>query len=87
MSIPARRRGSFVEALRRDLLGEVVCVAAADAWAEKRALARSAGLFVGPTTGACVLAARNHPLRQQGPVLTLAMDTGERVFSLESKVP
>jgi cysteine synthase len=79
--------GCGVEALRRDRMDEVVCVPAAAAWAEKRALARSAGLFVGPTTGACVLAARSHPLRQQGPVLTLAMDTGERTFSLESKVP
>ena len=53
----------------------------------KRQLAATEGLFVGPSTGAVVAAALREARTAPGPVVAVAMDTGERSFSLESQVP
>ncbi len=71
-------------------LGEtlrVELVSMNNAWNTKRRLAREEGLFVGPTSGATVAAALVEVKRLDGPVLAIAMDSGERSFSLEAQVP
>lgn len=64
----------------RELIDEVVGVASADALAEMRRLARAHGVFVGPSSGAHLVAARR--LRRERPelgtVVTLLCDEGEK---------
>lgn len=64
----------------RELIDEVVGVASADALAEMRRLARAHGVFVGPSSGAHVVAAQR--LRRERPelatVVTLLCDEGEK---------
>jgi len=62
-------------------------VSAREAWQVKRELSATEGLLVGPTTGAVFAAARALSSSLGGPLLGLAMDTGERVFSQESLFP
>lgn len=61
-------------------------VSSARAWALKRRAARDEGLFVGPTTGAVLAAMEDLAPTVKLPLLGLAMDTGERAFSLEGQV-
>jgi cysteine synthase len=67
----------------RDLVDDVVAVDSADAVAEMRLLARNHGLFVGPSSGAHLLAARR--LRARSPelthVITVFPDEGEKYIS------
>jgi cysteine synthase A len=58
----------------------------ARAWAIKRQAAREAGLFVGPTTGAVLAAMIDLTPTVNLPLLGIAMDSGERAFSLEGQV-
>ncbi|HET7572040.1 MAG TPA: cysteine synthase family protein [Gaiellaceae bacterium] len=63
----------------RDLVDEVVPVASAEAIAEMRRLAREHGLFVGPSSGAHMVAARRHRDATPGSVVvTLLCDAGEK---------
>ena len=64
-----------------------VQIPAAEAWNAKRQLAATEGLFVGPTTGAVLAAARIEAASARGPLVCLAMDSGERYFSQEALVP
>ncbi|HSN01706.1 MAG TPA: cysteine synthase family protein [Rudaea sp.] len=67
-------------ARHRDLVNDTLGVASADAVAEMRRLARSRGLFCGPSSGAHLLAARR--IREQHPelatVVTILDDEGEK---------
>jgi cysteine synthase A len=64
----------------RDLVKDTTSVASADAVAEMRKLARTRGLFCGPSSGAHLIAARR--IRQQFPeiktVVTILDDEGEK---------
>jgi cysteine synthase A len=64
----------------RDLVKDTTSVASADAIAEMRKLARTRGLFCGPSSGAHIIAARR--IRQQFPeiktVVTILDDEGEK---------
>ena len=64
----------------RDLVKDTTSVASADAVAEMRKLARTRGLFCGPSSGAHIIAARR--IRQQFPeiktVVTILDDEGEK---------
>lgn len=62
-------------------------VSMGEAWKAKRKVASDEGLFAGPTTGALLAAAVAEAPRANGPVLVLAMDSGERYFSQEALVP
>ena len=64
-----------------------VQVSMAEAWAAKRRVAAEEGLFVGPTTGAVLAAAARLAAEVRGPLVGIAMDTGERYFSQEALVP
>jgi cysteine synthase len=61
-------------------------VSAAEAWKAKRRVAAEEGLFIGPTTGAVLAAACTEATTARGPLLCIAMDTGERYFSQEALV-
>lgn len=67
-------------ARHRDLVSGVTVVASADAVAEMRHLARTRGLFCGPSSGAHLLAARR--LRERHPelrtIVTVLDDEGEK---------
>ncbi|MBN8728135.1 MAG: cysteine synthase family protein [Xanthomonadales bacterium] len=67
-------------ARHRDLVGDTLNVASADAVAEMRKLARTRGLFCGPSSGAHLLAARR--IRELHPeletVVTVLADKGEK---------
>ncbi|MBS0437883.1 MAG: cysteine synthase family protein [Proteobacteria bacterium] len=64
----------------RDLVRDTTSVASADAVAEMRKLARTRGLFCGPSSGAHMIAARR--IREQHPelktVVTILDDEGEK---------
>jgi len=64
----------------RDLVGDTLGVSSAEAVAEMRKLARSRGLFCGPSSGAHMIAARR--IREQFPelktVVTILDDEGEK---------
>jgi len=67
-------------AQHRDLVRETTSVASAEAIAEMRNLARTRGLFCGPSSGAHMIAARR--IREQFPelktVVTILDDEGEK---------
>lgn len=67
-------------ARHRDLVGDTLSVASTDAVAEMRKLARTRGLFCGPSSGAHLLAARR--IRELHPelktVVTVLADKGEK---------
>jgi cysteine synthase len=69
-----------IVARHRSLLDELVAVPSADALAEMRRLAREHGLFVGPSSGAHMVAA--HRLREAHPelstIVTILSDEGEK---------
>jgi cysteine synthase A len=67
-------------ARHRDLVGDTLSVSSTDAVAEMRTLARTRGLFCGPSSGAHLLAARR--IRELHPeletVVTVLADKGEK---------
>jgi cysteine synthase A len=79
-----RLQGLGLEAARRTDVDRVFPVADAEAWAMKERLGREEGLLVGISTGAHVLAAvrLGRELGAERRVYTLAVDTGERYFSM-----
>lgn len=75
----------FVPAIlarHRDVVDDVVSVSSADALAEMRRMARSFGLFVGPSSGAHLVAARARLAAHPGScVVTFCCDEGEKYLA------
>ena len=70
---------------RADIVSEIETVAAADAMAMARLLAREEGLFAGASSGANVVAALRlaERLGPNATVVTLMIDTGIKYLSTE----
>lgn len=73
--------------LDRAMVDRVVLVGEREAWRMKQRLGREEGLLVGPSTGANVAAAAKLALEKGSGcrVYTVAVDTGERYFSLSER--
>lgn len=71
-----------IVARHRDAIDEMVSVSSDDALAEMRRLARTAGLFVGPSSGAHLVAARTWLAAHPGStVVTFCSDEGEKYIA------
>lgn len=76
--------GFIPETLDTQIYDEVVCVSDEEAYATGRELARSEGILVGISSGACVYAARQIAERVENRgkrIVALLCDTGERYLS------
>jgi cysteine synthase A len=73
--------GFVPEVLDRTIISEVVKVKERDAYTEKERLARTEGIFAGPSTGANVHVARHAAETRKGPVVTIACDLGDRYLA------
>lgn len=76
--------GFIPNTLNTEIYDEVVCVGDDDAYATGREIARSEGILVGISSGACVYAARMLAEREENRgkvIVALLCDTGERYLS------
>jgi len=73
--------GFVPEVLDRSIVTDVVKVKERDAYAQKEQLARTEGIFAGPSTGGNVHVAREIAEAMSGPVVTIACDLGDRYLA------
>lgn len=76
--------GFIPDTLDTDVFDEVICVSDEDAYATGRDIARSEGILVGISSGACVYASRQIAQMEENRgkvIVALLCDTGERYLS------
>ncbi len=76
--------GFIPDTLDTSVYDEVICVSDEDAYVTSREIARSEGILVGISSGACVFAARTlaeRPENKGKRIVALLCDTGERYLS------
>ncbi len=76
--------GFIPDTLDTDVYDEIVCVSDADAYETGKEIARSEGILVGVSSGACVYAAKQIAERAENngkKIVAILCDTGERYLS------
>lgn len=71
--------------LERDLIDEIALVSEEDAFAACREIARTEGVLVGISSGACAVAARriaSQPVHRSATIVCVFCDTGQRYLSV-----